>query len=326
MGPAGDATARGSKARMGSAPTPAQQLQSQGQGVKRNASTQQQLAEAGYRPPNRQQQMQGAAPQKQPQYCEEQYFSSGGGAPTQYGPFDLCSQQIGPNDGPLLAAGGAYPGIGGTEPDYGFVRELKGLGPPEDPLAGPMSDAAATSDFGLAAEVSRRRGPGGALGGLRPGTGGHGVILPLRSRKRMLAAVGPPANFGLSEELARRQAQQEADARDPFSSANHASKQDPFLLASDVRFPKALQHQEQECGMEPLEGDDDYGLASELGLDPVRLHPETSRPACWLSACAEHSCSGARVLGMLLPSCRHARCGGVLLQENEAIRCMHTAP
>ena len=114
------------------------------------------------------------------------------------------------------------------EPDYGFVAELKQAGP-ADPLA--------ARDFGLAAEVARRRG--GALPPLggQYGSTGSAALPPLRPRKR-LAAAGPPANFGMSQEIAERQEQFERDRIDPFNAANRASGQDPFIMADDVlKFP-----------------------------------------------------------------------------------------
>ena len=114
------------------------------------------------------------------------------------------------------------------EPDYGIVAELKQAGPP-DPLG--------VRDFGLAAEVVRRRG--GALPPLggRYGSSGGSSLPPLRPRKR-LAAAGPPADFGMSQEIAERQAQFERDRLDPFNAANRASGQDPFVMAGDlVKFP-----------------------------------------------------------------------------------------
>ena len=114
------------------------------------------------------------------------------------------------------------------EPDYGFVAELKQAGPP---------DSLGVRDFGLAAEVVRRRG--GALPPLggRYGSSGGSSLPPLRPRKR-LAAAGPPADFGMSQEIAERQAQFERDRLDPFNAANRASGQDPFVMAGDlVKFP-----------------------------------------------------------------------------------------
>ena len=114
------------------------------------------------------------------------------------------------------------------EPDYGIVAELKQAGQP-DPLG--------ARDFGLAAEVVRRRGgPLPPLGGRYGSTGGSSLP-PLRPRKR-LAAAGPPADFGMSEEIAERQAQFERDRLDPFNAANRASGQDPFVMAGElVKFP-----------------------------------------------------------------------------------------
>ncbi|GAX77592.1 hypothetical protein CEUSTIGMA_g5036.t1 [Chlamydomonas eustigma] len=166
------------------------------------------------------------------------------------------------------------------EPDYGIVAELKQVGP-LNPKA---------HDFGLAAEVARRRGGSSIPTGGRYGSTGGSSLPPLRPRKR-LAASGPPADFGMSQELAEMQAQMERDRADPFSAANRASAQDPFVMADDlVKFPtksfEVQEPQEQELveGSVPLKVPEHnqavthavsqdgqiYGLASELGAEDVQ--------------------------------------------------------
>jgi hypothetical protein len=56
----------------------------------------------------------------------------------------------------------------------------------------------------------------------------------------------------MSQELAEMQAQMERDRADPFSAANRASAQDPFVMADDlVKFPtkpfELPEPQEQVC-------------------------------------------------------------------------------
>ena len=147
-------------------------------------------------------------------------------------PLDLHAQQ---QQMPMSATTMMPPGVivgpsmrPEDEPDYGIVAELKQAGP-ADPLA--------VRDFGLAAEVARRRGGAQPPLGGQYGETGASSLPPLRPRKR-LAAAGPPANFGLSKEIAERQAQYERDKADPFNAANRASGQDPFVMADElVKFP-----------------------------------------------------------------------------------------
>lgn len=149
-----------------------------------------------------------------------------------------------PSWGPPSFAGGNV--MPDQEPDYGIVSELKGnlASPPivhHNDLYGmdtggdpTTADASAVMGeggrgaFGLEAEVARRRGA--AQLPVSGRFGGSGIA-PLRTRKR-LAPSGPQADFGLSQELADRQAQ------DPFSSANRTSNQDPFIMAGEkIKFP-----------------------------------------------------------------------------------------
>jgi hypothetical protein len=137
------------------------------------------------------------------------------------------------------------------EPDYGFVAELKQAGPPADP-----ADAEGSHGFGLAAEVCRRRGGAQLPPSGRFGSTGGSSLPPLRPRKR-LAASGPPADFGMSQELAERQAQMERDRLDPFNAANRASNHDPFVMADELlKFPtkpfEPTEPQQQVSCSEPM--------------------------------------------------------------------------
>ncbi len=126
---------------------------------------------------------------------------------------------------------GFVPPFGGAEPDYGLVAELRGDHPTG--LAASGADGAPRADFGLAAEVARRR----ARPDVFPAQGVVGGGLAVRPRRR-LAAAGPPADFGLADEIAARAVA--SKDRDPFSDANRASRVDPFLAADHVlKFPTA---------------------------------------------------------------------------------------
>ncbi len=162
-------------------------------------------------------------------------------------------QHAGPASSSYSPGAAAYAGavMHEQEPDYGFLAELRQPAPD----VGGAVDAASAHDFGLAAEVARRRG--GAplpLGGRYGSTSGSS----LRPRKR-LAASGPPADFGMSRELAEKQAQMERDRLDPFNSANRASNHDPFVMADDLlKFP--TKPYEPEAPQQQVRGEGREGL------------------------------------------------------------------
>lgn len=146
------------------------------------------------------------------------------------------------------------------EPDYGLVAELKNRVAP-DPFA---------TDFGMAAEVARRRERERSKSPLARGLG---ILPPLRARRRLDPVMDSDA-FGVDGRRRRR---------DPFSQGD----EDPFALADEqLKVPKELLHpfepsqQELPGGVVPLKGEDgseasgvsgdeaEYGIAEELGVDP----------------------------------------------------------
>eukprot|EP00798_Chlamydomonas_sp_ICE-L_P004480 gene4480-14640_t len=183
-----------------------------------------QLADAGYHPPQRQSQQQ----------------ESGGGYPGDMG---------GLAQDPNVAFSGANlvtPDLVGDEPHYGIVQEL--LDPyPADPVT--------SRDFGLAAEVERRRATDpltsedfGLAAEVENGRA-TGVGRSWRPRKR-LAAVGAPGVFGLSEELARRQAEE----HDPFGTAARQRGKEDYIQPDDelLKFPALPVTPFQDFGDVPL--------------------------------------------------------------------------
>ncbi|GFR51187.1 hypothetical protein Agub_g13530 [Astrephomene gubernaculifera] len=163
----------------------------------------------------------------------------------------------------------SQPGL--PEPDYGIVAELRNRTPP-DPFA---------ADFGMAAEVARRRsrspsplGRGGGLGeGLGAVAGGGGVaggdgssMRPLRARRRLDPVGMSPGGgegFGLDGDIAARQRQTAADRAEPFAAAARTAVVgngggegeggaffgggglgDPFALADEqIKIPRELLQQ-----------------------------------------------------------------------------------
>lgn len=95
---------------------------------------------------------------------------------------------LGPGEGgPTAVPYEGLPILGAPEPDYGLVAELRG-----ETVQEPFAQR---HDFGLAAEVARRRARGEGTGApVRTSMGG---ALAARPRKR-LAAAGP-ADFGLAQ-------------------------------------------------------------------------------------------------------------------------------
>ncbi|KAG2486119.1 hypothetical protein HYH03_015214 [Edaphochlamys debaryana] len=130
------------------------------------------------------------------------------------------------------------------EPDYGLVAELRNRAPP-DPFA---------SEYGLAAEVSRRR------------SRSPSPLPPLRARRRLQPVEG----LSLDDEIEARRLR---DAGlDPFATPG-----DPFDLAGEqLKVPRELLSPYEPSQQPYPEGDDDmrvsgddelWGLARELGVD-----------------------------------------------------------
>ncbi|KXZ46431.1 hypothetical protein GPECTOR_43g867 [Gonium pectorale] len=161
------------------------------------------------------------------------------------------------------------------EPDYGLVAELRNKAGP-DPFA---------SDYGLAAEVARRRSRSRSPSPSPLMRGRLGVLPPLRARRR-LDPVMPAED--LDAEIAARQRAQAAAMAEPFTAADGS---DPFALAAgdeQLKLPRELMTP-YEPSQQELPGDDVrlktpgddasetshvsrddelYGLAAELGVDP----------------------------------------------------------
>ncbi|EFJ45101.1 hypothetical protein VOLCADRAFT_94594 [Volvox carteri f. nagariensis] len=170
----------------------------------------------------------------------------------------------------------SQPGL--PEPDYGIVAELRNRELP-NPLA---------SDFGLAAEVARRRSRSPS-----PLSRTAGVLPPLRSRRRLDPVMPPPGSeggvgYGLADEVAARQQQDAADMAEPFGAAARAGELDPFALAHEqLKVPRELL-EPYEATQQEIPGEDvrlktsgdtvaeptalgsekeHYGIAQELGAD-----------------------------------------------------------
>ncbi|GLC56363.1 hypothetical protein PLESTB_001096600 [Pleodorina starrii] len=174
------------------------------------------------------------------------------------------------------------------EPDYGLVAELRNREPP-DPFA---------SDYGLAAEVARRRSRSPS-----PLARGGGVLPPLRARRRLDPVMPPPdsegggdplrneqGSNGLADEIAARQRQDAADMAEPFGAAARVGELDPFAMADEqLKVPRELL-EPYEASQQELPGEDvrlktpadgaadasaftrdeqQYGIAEELGAEPA---------------------------------------------------------
>lgn len=181
-------------------------------------------------------------------------------------------QAAGPQGNLPLAGGTIDPTLqaaviaaGAPEPDYGLVAELRNASV-GDPLV-------PHQDFGLAAEVARRRQcPDGKTS--IPVLSSAGGSLAARPRKR-LAASGPPADFALAQQIAALQAQAERDRLDPFNSANRASNADPFVMAGDlIKFPTApyVPEQAMDQARTPATAVVATGSASSLLALPLLIH------------------------------------------------------